>query len=159
MSNRELPIGMGINGAPRWEATLLRRRDEGARARVAGRVVIQAPDAESARQAAEKALLARSHGEPRWSLGLLRPLSPMAPGTRRYRVTFAEWRPQGDGYARRDVHALEVWAPDAATARRLAHEEVRSVPGHRPSWRVRAVARVGQGARAARPRRVNRPPA
>ena len=145
---------MAMNGTPRWEATLLRRRDEGAAVRVAGRVVVQAPDAESARRAAEQALLARSRGEPRWSLGVLRPLSPMAPGTRRYRVTFAEWRPEGDGYARRDVHALEVWAPDAATARRLAQEQIRSVPGHRPSWRVSAVAR---GDRA--PRRLNRPPA
>jgi hypothetical protein len=142
-----------MNGNPQWEATLLRRPREHTGARVAGLVVVEAPDAGSARRAAEKVLLDRSHGEPRWSLGPLRPLSPMAPGTRRYRVTFAEWRPEGDGYTRREVHALDVWAADAATARRLAHEEVRSVPGHRPSWRVSAVARVERGG----PRRVNRP--
>jgi hypothetical protein len=151
-------MGSVMDGNPRWEATLLRRPREHAGARVAGRVVVQAPDAESARRAAEKALLARSHGEPRWSLGLLRPLSPTAPGTRRYRVTYAEWRPEGDGYTRREVHALEVWAADAATARRLAKDEIRSVPGHRPSWRVSEVARVERATRPAR-RRVSRPPA
>jgi hypothetical protein len=108
---------------------------------VAGRVVVEAPDVSGARKAAQEALLARSGGEPRWSLGVLRPLTPMAPGTHRYRVSFAVWETEGDGYARRDVHELVVWAVDAADARRLAHQEVQSVSEYRPAWRVRQVVR------------------
>ena len=127
--------------APTWEVTLLRRPNGGRRACVAGRVVVEAPDVSGARKAAQEALLARSGGEPRWSLGVLRPLTPMAPGTHRYRVSFAVWEAEGDGYARRDVHELVVWAVDAASARRLAHQEVHSVPEYRPAWRVRQVVR------------------
>ena len=43
------------------------------------------------RRAAQAALEERSDEEGRWSLGVLRPLTPMAPGTHRYRVTFAAW--------------------------------------------------------------------
>jgi hypothetical protein len=73
-------------------------------------------------------------------LGVLRP-TPMAPGTHRYRVRFAVWESEGDGYDRRDVHELMVWAADAASARRLAHQEIQSVPEYRPVWRVRQVVR------------------
>ena len=127
--------------APTWEVTLLRRPDGGRRACVAGRVVLEAADLDGAQKAAEAALLARSGGEPRWSLGVLRPLTPMAPGTHRYRVSFAVWETNGDGYDRRDVHALEVWAADAASARRLAHQEIQAAPEYRPAWRVRQVVR------------------
>jgi hypothetical protein len=130
--------------APSWEVTLLRRPAGGKRARVAGRVVVHAPDVARARRAAQEALLARSGGEPRWSLGVLRPLTPQAPGTHRYRVTFAVWEADGDGYERRDVHALEVWAADAASARRLAQQEIQREPRYRPAWRIRQVARAGR---------------
>lgn len=128
--------------APTWEVTLLRRPDGGRRACVAGRVVLEAADLDGAQKAAEAALLARSGGEPRWSLGVLRPLTPMAPGTHRYRVSFAIWETNGDGYDRRDVHALEVWAADAASARRLAQQEIQAAPEYRPAWRVRQVVRA-----------------
>ena len=127
--------------APTWEVTLLHRPDGGRRACVAGRVVLEAADLDTAQEAARAALLARSGGEPRWSLGVLRPLTPMAPGTHRYRVRFAVWESEGDGYDRRDVHELMVWAADAASARRLAHQEIQSVPEYRPAWRVRQVVR------------------
>jgi hypothetical protein len=127
--------------APTWEVTLLRRPNGAKRACVAGRVVVQAADLKRAQQAAQEALLARSGGEPRWSLGVLRPLTPMAPGTHRYLVTFAVWEGAGDGYERRDVHDVTVWAADAASARRLAHQEIQSVPEYRPVWRVRQVVR------------------
>jgi hypothetical protein len=130
-----------VPSAPTWEVTLLRRPNGGRRACVAGRVVVEAPDVSGARKAAQEALLARSGGEPRWSLGVLRPLTPMAPGTHRYRVSFAVWETEGDGYARRDVRELVVWAVDAADARRLAHQEVQSVSEYRPVWRVRQVVR------------------
>lgn len=128
--------------APTWEVMLLRRPDGGRRACVAGRVVLEAADLDGAQKAAEAALLARSGGEPRWSLGVLRPLTPMAPGTHRYRVSFAIWETNGDGYDRRDVHALEVWAADAASARRLAQQEIQAAPEYRPAWRVRQVVRA-----------------
>ena len=128
--------------APTWEVTLLRRPHGGRRACVAGRVVVEAADVSGARKAAQEALLARSGGEPRWSLGVLRPLTPKAPGTHRYRVSFAVWESGRDGYTRRDVHELAVWAADAASARRLAHQEVQSAPEYRPAWRVRQVVRA-----------------
>jgi hypothetical protein len=128
--------------APSWEVTLLRRPPGGKRARVAGRVVVQAPDADRARQAAQAELLARSGGEPRWSLGVLKPLTPMAPGTYRYLVTFAVWESGAERFVRRDVHTLLVWAADAASARRLAQQEIQRVPGYLPAWRIRQVARA-----------------
>jgi hypothetical protein len=144
-----LPRGRGTGAtlarvarSPSWEVTLLRRPAGGKRARVAGRVVVQAPDADRARRAAQEALLARSGGEPRWSLGVLRPLTPMAPGTHRYRVTFAVWEADGDGYERRDIHVHTVWAADATSARRLAQQEIQAVSGYRPAWRIRQVTRA-----------------
>ena len=130
-------------GSPRWEVMLLHRPGPGRRARVAGRLEFGAADAEGAREAAEQALQTRAGGEPNWSLGVLRPLSPRAPGTRLYRVTFAQWTADGEGYVRRDVHALDLWAADAAGARRLAQAEIAAVPGYRPTWRIRSVARAG----------------
>jgi hypothetical protein len=134
--------------APSWEVTLLRRPPGGKRARVAGRVVVQAANADRARAAAEAALRERAGGGAgsgaRWSLGVLRPLTPRAPGTHRYRVTFAVWTSEGDRFVRQDVHELDVWAADAQSARRLAQQEIQIVPGYRPVWRIRQVARAAR---------------
>jgi hypothetical protein len=107
-----------------------------------GSARFQAPNAALARQAAEAALLARAGGERRWSLGLLRPLTPNAPGTRLYVVTFAAWEAGAERFTRRDVHQREVWASDATSARRCACEQVQALPGYRAAWRVRQVARA-----------------
>jgi hypothetical protein len=108
---------------------------------VAGRVVVEAPDLAGARRAAQAALEERSGDDSRWSLGVLRPLTPMAPGTHRYRVTFACWTAEADRFVRQDVHEVEVWAADAAAARRLAQREVQRLPDYRPAWRIRDVTR------------------
>lgn len=122
------------------------RRPPGARRpRVAGRVVLEAPDLPAAQRAAQAALAARSDESGRWSLGLLRPLTPMAPGTHRYRVTFAVWTAREDRFVRVDVHMVEVWAADGAGARRLAQQEVQRRPDYEPAWRIRAVARLDGG--------------
>jgi hypothetical protein len=126
--------------------TLLRRPPGARRPRVAARVVLEAPDLAGARRAAEAALEERRSDEARWSLGLLRPLTPMAPGTHRYRATFARWESAEDRFVRRDVHHLDVWAADAGSARRLAQQEIQQVPGYEPAWRIRQVARM-DGAR------------
>ena len=105
-------------------------------------MVLEAPDLAQAQEAAEAALEERRSDESRWSLGVLRPLTPMAPGTHRYRATFALWEAGEDRFVRRDVHHLEVWAADAQSARRLAQQEVRGVAGYEPAWRIRQVARV-----------------
>lgn len=105
-------------------------------------MVLEASDLAAARIAAEAALEERRSDESRWSLGVLRPLTPMAPGTHRYRTTFALWEAGEDRFVRRDVHELEVWAADAQSARRLAQQEIRGVEGYEPSWRIRQVARV-----------------
>ena len=112
----------------RWEVTLLHRVAAGRRPRVAGRVTLTARDVERAQEMAEDALRERSDGDALWSLGVLRPLTPLAPGTQRYRVTFAEWVDEDDAYVRRDVHVMHVWAIDASGARRLAQEDVQRVP-------------------------------
>ena len=128
--------------------TLLRRPPGARRPRVAARVVLEAPDLQEARRAAEAALDERSGDEARWSLGMLRPLTPMAPGTHRYRATFARWEDDDDRFVRVDVYHCDVWAADAQSARRLAQQEIRKVAGYEPSWRIRQVARVdGTGAR------------
>lgn len=111
-------------------------------------MVLEAPDLDGARRAAEAELEERRADESRWTLGLLRPLTPMAPGTHRYRAVFARWEAGDDRFVRLDVHALEIWAADAQSARRLAQQEVRTVEGYEPSWRIRQVARVdGRGRR------------
>ena len=109
-------------------------------------MVLEAPDLAGARRAAEEALDARRSDEARWTLGMLRPLTPMAPGTHRYRATFAMWEAGEDRFVRVDVHHCEVWAADAQSARRLAQQEIRKVDGYEPSWRIRQVARI-DGAR------------
>jgi hypothetical protein len=112
-------------------------------------VVLEAPDLAEARRAAEAAIEERRHEEAGgWSLGMLRPLTPMAPGTHRYRAVFARWEEVGDRFVRADVHHLDVWAADAQSARRLAQQEIQKVPGYQPSWRIRQVARTdGAGGR------------
>jgi hypothetical protein len=128
--------------APSWEVTLLRRPPGARRPRVAGRVVFEAPDLAQARTAAQEALEERSGGEPLWSLGVIRPLTPEAPGTRRYKVTFAIWESDDERFLRRDVHEILVWAADAADARRLAQAEIQCVAGYLPAWRIRQVVRI-----------------
>ncbi len=127
---------------PSWEITLLRRPPGARRPRVAGRVVFEAPDLARARGAAAKALEERSCGEERWSLGVLRPLTPHAPGTFRYRVVYAVWEAKDFQFERRDVHVLELWAADAQDARRLSHVQIQDIEGYLPAWRVRSVVRA-----------------
>ena len=126
----------------------MRRARGSSRARIAGRLVLEAPDLDHARRAAEQALTERREqtrlsGENSvWSLGLLRPLTPKAPGTKRYRVTFAQWEAFEDHFERIDVHELELWAANAAGARRLGQQEVQLLRDYRPSWRIRSVEAV-----------------
>lgn len=136
--------------------TLLRRSAGGRKAVVAARIEIQAPDLGSARQAAQNAVSARCTGEDSWSLGMLRPLTPDAPGTHRYRVVFAIWEGDDERFLRRDVHAIELWACDAQSARRQAQQDIQVVPGYVPAWRVRSVARIASPPRPLRPKRVPR---
>ena len=65
-------------------------------------LLLEAPDLQEARRAAEAALVERSGDEARWSLGMLRPLTPMAPGTHRYRATFARWEDDDDRFVPSD---------------------------------------------------------
>lgn len=127
---------------PLWEATLLRRAAGRRAASVAGRAEFRAPDLETARAAAAQELTRRASGEDGWTLGLLRPLSPQAPGTYLYEVIFALWESVGDHMARRDVAHLHAWAQDAATARRIAQQEIQDNPAYVPAWRIRRVGRL-----------------
>lgn len=124
--------------------TLLRRPPGTQRPRVAARVVLEAPDLAGARAAAEAELAERRTDDARWSLGMLRPLTPRAPGTHRYRAIFSLWEDSDDRFVRRDMHALDVWAADAQSARRLAQQEVRGIEGYEPSWRIRQVVRLSE---------------
>lgn len=132
---------------PAWEVTFLRRPAGSARPRVAGRAVLEAPDLDRARRLAEGALTERRERSRRaadgsvWSLGVLRPLTPRAPGTRKYRVVFALWEPHEDHFERHDVHEMELWAVDAASARRQAQQEIQALGDYIPSWRIRIVER------------------
>ena len=131
---------------PSWEATLLCRRDGARRPLVAARIALQAPDLTAARHLAAEALDARRASDKgTWSLGILRPLTDAAPGTQRYRITFAIWESDDDRFTRRDVHAIELWAADAQSARRQAQVDVHHVEGHAPSWRIRQVLRIAVG--------------
>ena len=141
-----------LSDAPAWEVTLLRRSVGGHKAVVAARIEIQAPDLGSARQAAQNAVSARCTGEDRWSLGMLRPLTPDAPGTHRYRVVFAIWEGNDERFVRRDVHAIELWACDAQSARRQAQQDVQVVPGYISAWRVRSVSRIAAPPRPMSPK-------
>jgi hypothetical protein len=105
-------------------------------------VILEAPDLASARAAAEAKLEERRGDDARWSLGMLRPLTPRAPGTHRYRAVFALWQATDDRFVRRDMHALEIWAADAQSARRLAQQQIRAVKEYQPSWRIRQVIRI-----------------
>lgn len=124
-----------------WEFTLLRRQNTGGKPRVAGRLVIEAPSANDARRAAQEELARRGDRDSRWSLGVLKPLTPQAPGTSLFKVTFAIWEATDDRFVRRDVHVLDVWACDASAARRIAQQDIQQVDGYVPTWRVRQVAR------------------
>jgi hypothetical protein len=116
---------------------------------MAGRLVLDAPDLDQARRLAEAALTQRrettrlSGDRSTWSLGVLRPLTPKAPGTHRYRATFALWEAEADRFTRRDVHCLEIWAIDAASARRTAQQQAQALADYSPTWRIRSVERVG----------------
>lgn len=80
----------------------------------------------------------------------------MAPGTSRYKITFALWESHEDRFVRKDVHELEVWATDATSARRIAQQEIQNVPGYKPSWRIRQVVRPDRPARSGRSSRRSR---
>jgi len=126
-----------------WEFTVLRRPDGAGKARVAGRILVEAPSADDAKRKALEELASRAEEEAgRWSLGVLRPLTPKAPGTALFRVTFAIWVAQADEFVRHDVHELDVWAEDANAARRIAQQEIQSNPDYVPAWRIREVAPV-----------------
>lgn len=127
---------------PLWEATLLRRTAGKRAAAVAGRAEFRAADLEAARAVADEELTRRASGEEGWTLGVLRPLTPRAPGTYLYEVVFALWKSVGDHMERREVATLEIWAQDAATARRIGQQEIQAHPGYVPAWRIRRVSRV-----------------
>lgn len=117
------------------------RRVAGARPKVAGRLRFDAANLAAATRAIEKEIAKRCESEDGWSLGLLKPLTPNAPGTHRYRAVFAVWEADGDRFVRHDVHELNVWAADASTARRIAHQEIQTVRNYQPAWRIRRVRR------------------
>lgn len=124
-----------------WEFTLLRRLPGAGKARVAGRFVIEAPTAADARKEALAELEKRNDRESRWSLGVLKPLTPQAPGTSLFKVTFAVWEATDERFVRIDVHTLDVWAEDAAAARRIAQQDIQVVADYKPAWRIRQVTR------------------
>ena len=124
-----------------WEFTLLRRLPGAGKARVAGRFVIQAASAADARREALAELAKRRESESRWSIGVLKPLTPQAPGTSLFEVTFAVWEATDDRFLRRDVHTLEVWAEDAGAARRIAQQDIQTAGEYDPAWRIRQVVR------------------
>jgi hypothetical protein len=95
-------------------------------------------------------LAEREEGESRWSLGVLKPLTPQAPGTSLFAVTFAIWEATDDRFVRRDVMSLEVWAEDAGAARRIAQQDIQEIDSYDPAWRIRQVVR---GTTRKRPRR------
>jgi hypothetical protein len=136
-----------------WEFTLLRRLPGTHKARVAGRLVIEAPCADDARELAMRELAERAVADTSaWSLGVLKPLTPKAPGTHLFAVTFAVWEATDDRFVRHDIHRLEVWAEDATNARRIAQQDIQTLPGYAPAWRIREVSAVGR-----RPLRRRRP--
>ena len=122
--------------------TLLRRPPGARRPRVAGRVVIEAPDLDRARQAAEAALQERADGQSSWSLGVLPPLTTGVPRRHWYLITFSLWEALEEHFERRDIHVIELWAADAQSARRMAQQEIQKLPEYQPNWRIRAVARA-----------------
>lgn len=133
-----------------WEFTVLRRPDGAGKARVAGRILVEAPSADEAKRQALAELANRSDEAGRWSLGVLRPLTPKAPGTALFRATFAIWVAQADEFVRQDVHELEVWAEDASAARRIAQQEIQKNPDYVPAWRIREVSHLRDRRRRSR---------
>ncbi len=131
-----------------WEVTIIRRASSSTGAHVVGRITFAAPNADAARRLAEVALTerraeARRSGDSTvWSLGTLHPLDPGAPGTGRYRVTFSLWESREDRFERRTVHAMELWATNATTARQIAQLNVQSLPQYIGAWRIQGVARI-----------------
>ena len=81
---------------------------------MAARVILEAPDLEGARAAAEAALEERRGDDGRWSLGMLRPLTPQAPGTHRYRAVFSLWQAT-DSLLCSFVNAGSDWAATPLT--------------------------------------------
>lgn len=59
-----------------------------------------------------------------------------------FRVTFAVWEATDDRFVRHDTHILDVWAEDAAAARRIAQQDIQVVDGYQPAWRIREVTRT-----------------
>jgi hypothetical protein len=142
---RREPLRRGARPPPVWEVVVL--QGPWHHTRVAGRLVLEAPDAARAFAAARQQVAARAEAGSSWSLGPLMPLTPSAPGTHRYRVSFAVWRERAEGYERQRAHELMVRATDAQSARRLAEQEVRTAPGYDPAWRIVRVARAQGGRR------------
>ena len=143
-----------------WEVTLLRRPPGARRPRVAARLVLEAPDLAGARAAAEAALDERRSDESRWTLGVLRPLTPMAPGTHRYRAVFARWESAEDRFVRRDVHRLRGLGrrrPDRPPPRPAGDPEgarLRARLAHPPGRPGRRARRRGPALSATAPRRA-----
>ena len=136
--------GLTPQAAPSWEVTLLRRPPGALRPRVAARVVLSAPDLAGARQAAEAALEERRSDESLWSLGVLRPLTPMAPGTHRYRATFSFWEP-GRTASCAATSITSTSGPPTPRAPAGSPSRRSAVPGYEPAWRIRQVARIDGG--------------
>ena len=94
--------------------------------------MFEAPDLKRARTAAKKALEERAQGEDKWSLGVLKPLTPRAPGTHCYRIVYAVWEAEGDFFeklppaARQELQAL---FEDSAARRFYTFRDVRSAIG------------------------------
>lgn len=128
-----------------WEVTFLRRPSPGRAPRIAGRMCIEASSAARAREAASAGMSRCAGGGSGWSVGLLCPLAPGLPGTHLYRVTFAAWVEEEVEYRREDVHATEMWATDAESARRMARQEAEALPAYRGAWRIRRVERLASG--------------
>jgi len=137
---RRKPPSQDGRPPPTWEVVVL--QGPWHHTRVAGRLVLEAPDAARAVAAARRRAAADVGEGAAFSLGPLKPLSAAAPGTHRYRVSFAVWRERATGYVRERAHELVVRAIDAQSARRLAEQEVRQAPGYEPAWRIVRVCRA-----------------
>ncbi len=111
--------------------------------------MIQAPSAKEARAEALAEIAKRDNGESRWSLGVLKPLTPKAPGTNLFDVTFAVWEATDDRFERHDVFQMAIWAEDASAARRIAQQDAQDLTEYDSAWRVRSVTR-SPGRRRAR---------
>ncbi|MFN8124151.1 MAG: hypothetical protein U0237_17210 [Thermoleophilia bacterium] len=131
--------------SPAWEATVLVRDRPRRAPRVARTLRFPAVSAEQARAAAAHEIACLRDEGGVLSLGSLRPLVPGLPGAHRYEVVFAEWVEDQDGYRRRDVLTVRVWATDAVSARSFATQEAECEPAYRGAWRVRHARRIPAG--------------